>query len=500
MRPENASTGEYSSLSHTGCSSEEALSLTNPRPSSGSQKPISEGTIPGLVGLIDGLVIVSVGALYYFGYAGWNPDTYQIYAAAVAIDVALTVTAFHFANLYEFDTIVAWPRRLRRVVLVCGIVFLLLVMLAFALKISSAFSRVWFFASFLTAVALVIGLRGLLKVYIGRRARAGLLVRNVAIVGFGDQSRKLLGRLLDRDVPWKRVVGIFDDRLSRVAPEQLGVPVLGDLDELVSYVRKRAIDDVVIALPWNADERLIGIVGKLRELPVQVYLGADLIGYHFPRVRQSLFEGVPVLAIASTPLDGWGGIAKSLEDRIIATILVILLAPLMFFVALAVRLDSPGPVLFRQARYGFNNQVINVLKFRSMYDGRPPEAGVPQAQRSDPRVTRVGAFLRRTSLDELPQLFNVLEGTMSLVGPRPHAVEHNEKYAALIGGYFGRHKVRPGITGWVQVNGLRGETDTVEKMETRVEYDVYYIENWSLLFDLQILALTPLALIHENAY
>jgi len=168
---------------------------------------------------------------------------------------------------------------------------------------------------------------------------------------------------------------------------------------------------------------------------------------------------------------------------------------------MAIRLDSKGPILYRQPRYGFNNQVFDVYKFRSMYVDRPPETGVPQATRDDPRITRVGRFIRRTSLDELPQLFNVLEGKMSLVGPRPHAVAHNEEYARIIAGYFARHRVKPGITGWAQVNGLRGETDTPEKMAARVRYDVYYIENWSLMFDFIILVRTAIVgFINKNAY
>ncbi|MBK8208926.1 MAG: undecaprenyl-phosphate glucose phosphotransferase [Rhodospirillales bacterium] len=303
------------------------------------------------------------------------------------------------------------------------------------------------------------------------------------------------------DAPWKRIVGIFDDRRTRISREVNGFPVLGNLDDLVRYVRSGKIHDVVITLPWSADDRLVNIIGKLRALPVHIYLGSDLIGYHFPRHREQLLEGVPVLEIASAPLTGWSGLIKKIEDRTVGTSLVVLLSPLLLLIALAIRLDSPGPILFRQKRYGFNNQEIVVYKFRSMHHNRPREEGVPQATKNDPRVTRVGRILRSTSLDELPQLFNVLQGNMSMVGPRPHAVEHNEQYAQLIGGYHGRHRVKPGITGWAQINGFRGETDTVEKMRGRVEHDVFYIENWSLWFDLKIMMLTAFAgWTHKNAY
>ena len=205
--------------------------------------------------------------------------------------------------------------------------------------------------------------------------------------------------------------------------------------------------------------------------------------------------------IVFKPLSGWKTVVKYLEDKILATFLLILIAPLIVLIALAIKLDSKGPVLFRQPRYGFNNKVFSVIKFRTMCYKRSPEEGAPQARQNDPRVTRVGRFLRRRSLDELPQLFNVLQGTMSLVGPRPHPVPLNKEYEATIGGYFARHRVKPGITGWAQVNGLRGETDIPEKMKARVEYDIYYIENWSLLLDLQVLVMTAfVVLFQKNAY
>jgi Undecaprenyl-phosphate glucose phosphotransferase len=213
------------------------------------------------------------------------------------------------------------------------------------------------------------------------------------------------------------------------------------------------------------------------------------------------FAGLPLLDIHQRPLAGWGGIWKQLEDWVFGVVILILMLPVMGLCALAIRLDSKGPILFRQKRYGFNNNDITVFKFRTMYHQRPDEPGVPQATRNDPRITKVGAFLRKTSLDELPQLFNVLRGEMSLVGPRPHAVAHNEQYAKIIDGYLGRHRVKPGITGWAQVNGFRGETDTPEKMRMRVQYDLYYIDHWSLIFDIKILALTGLVgFVNRNAY
>ncbi len=461
----------------------------------------SESIVSGLVGAADAAVLVLVGLFYYLVFPGWSFATYQTYLTEIAINVGLTLSVFHYAGLYDCNTIVSWPNRMRQMVLLSALVTLILLTLALAFRISDQFSQLWFFASFLTSSVLIFTLRGGAKMLIRQLASAGVLVRNVAIVGASGQAQHLVSRLRLEDAPWKRVVGIFDDRRHRSSRECSGAPVLGGLDDLVRYVRSGKVHDVVITLPWSADDRLITIIGKLRALPVHIYLGSDLIGYHFPRHREQMLEGVPVLEIASAPLTGWSGLIKNVEDRAVALGAVTLLSPLLLFIAAAIRLNSPGPILFRQKRYGLNNQEIVVYKFRSMYHDRPREEGVRQATKNDPRVTTIGRILRSTSLDELPQLFNVLQGNMSMVGPRPHAVEHNEQYAQLIGGYHGRHKVKPGITGWAQINGFRGETDTVDKMRARVEHDIFYIENWSLWFDFKIMILTAFAgWTSKNAY
>lgn len=462
---------------------------------------LSESIVSGLVRVVDALAIALTGLAFYSYFVGWSPESYQAYLTEIAVNIGLTLSVFHYAGLYDFQTIVAWPNRMRQMVLLSALVMLVLAALAVALKISDQFSRLWFFASFVCSAMLMFASRGVAKSAIRQLARSGTLVRNMAIVGASGQAHHLVERLNQQDAPWKRIIGIFDDRRTRISSEIGGLPVLGNLEDLVTHVRRGLVQDVVITLPWSADARLISLIGKLRSLPVHIYLGSDLIGYHFPRHREQFLEGVPVMEIASAPLTGWSGLIKSIEDKVIASIILLLLSPLMLGVALAVRLDSPGPILFRQKRYGFNNEVIVVYKYRSMFHNRPKESGVPQARKGDPRVTRVGGVLRRTSLDELPQLLNVLKGDMSLIGPRPHAIEHNEQYAKLIGGYHGRHKVKPGITGWAQVCGFRGETDTLDKMRLRVEHDIYYIENWSLWFDMKILVLTAfIGWTHKNAY
>ena len=292
-----------------------------------------------------------------------------------------------------------------------------------------------------------------------------------------------------------RLIGIFDDRRDRVPHYLGGYPVLGTIDDLVTFASRHRVDLVVVALPWSAEGRLLDCMRKLRNLPVDVRLCPDLIGFHLRGRGVAELAGVPLLAVYERPLEGWGGVLKGIEDRLIAGLALLLLAPLMLAVALVVRLELPGPALYRQKRNGFRNEIIEVLKFRTMYVERcadGTERELPQAEPNDPRVTRLGRLLRRLSIDELPQLLNVLKGEMSIVGPRPHATAHNRHYEPLIDAYLARHRVKPGITGWAQVNGLRGATENVETMRRRVELDLHYIRNWSLLLDLRIIRATLL--------
>jgi putative colanic acid biosynthesis UDP-glucose lipid carrier transferase len=269
-----------------------------------------------------------------------------------------------------------------------------------------------------------------------------------------------------------------------------GFPILGTVDDLLAFARRDRVDTIVIALPWLSSDRIETCIDKLRTIPANIELCPDILRLHVPFRGVADVVGLPMIKVFDRPLSGWSYFVKAAEDRLLAALLIILTLPLFLTLALLVRIDSPGPVFFRQQRFGFNNDVFTVLKFRTMYHGRPPEDGVPQARRGDPRVTRVGAILRRHSLDELPQLFNVLRGEMSIVGPRPHAVAHNQAYAPIIDGYLARHRVKPGITGWAQIHGLRGETDAPEKMAARIRHDLYYIDNWSLLLDLRIIVTT----------
>jgi len=451
-----------------------------------------------MVAFSDIFFLVASGWGIYLLYVGFSAILFPLYLTALFLATLFIFVSFYFSKLYQFDAVIRPGLHVTRVVFLCMLVFLALVALGFMLKISATYSRVWFFSWALSATALILFGRFFCFFLINRLVKARRLTRNIVLVGNTEQAMQLLRQIDEATEPWNNVIGVFDDRKTRISKEIGGYPVLGTIEDLVVFSRENRVDDVIITLPWSADMRLFGIVNTLTELPVNVHLGPDMAGLLFTNRSYRFLGGMPMLDVANKPMGGWNMVMKTVEDRVLAFLILVLFSPLMALIAIAIKLDSPGPVLFLQPRYGFNNQQFSVFKFRSMHQDRPPEEGVPQATRNDPRLTRIGAFLRRTSLDELPQLFNVLMGTMSLVGPRPHAVQHNEEYAAKIGGYFTRHKVKPGITGWAQVNGLRGETDTLDKMEARVKFDLYYIENWSLAFDIKILVMTAIVVFFQK--
>ncbi len=310
-------------------------------------------------------------------------------------------------------------------------------------------------------------------------------------------SSLALGRRLGRCSEFgMAVVGFFDDRERerlKVDPE---VRLLGKLTDLAQYVRAHNIEVIFIALPVRQVARVMELLEELRDTTASIYYLPDIFVFDLIQARSISIDGIPALSMCETPFFGYRAIAKRATDVLISSVALVLAAPLMIAIAILVWLSSPGPIIFRQRRYGLNGEEIVVYKFRTM---RVTDDGptIVQAKKVDPRTTRLGQFLRRYSLDELPQLINVLEGPMSLVGPRPHAVAHNELYRKLIRGYMVRHKVKPGITGLAQVNGLRGETQTIEQMEARVRYDLEYLRNWSLGLDVEILAKTALRVFND---
>jgi Undecaprenyl-phosphate glucose phosphotransferase len=334
-------------------------------------------------------------------------------------------------------------------------------------------------------------------------ARKGSFVRRVAIVGAGDHGQRLIRALRQRKEPWTEIVGIFEDRMTRLSAQAHGYEIHGTVEDLITYARKYRIDEIIVALPWSAEQRLLDILNVLKVIPANVRLAPDIIGHHFLNQGFGRVDGVPVLNVVKKPIGGWGSLLKRAEDLILGSIIVLAVSPIMLAAAIAIRIESRGPILFRQNRYGYNNKLIAVYKFRSMYHELRDDNCERQTTRDDPRITKVGNFLRRTSIDELPQLLNVIKGDMSLVGPRPHAVNTRAAgrlFQEVVTEYAVRHKVKPGITGWAQVNGWRGETDTEEKIRRRVDCDLYYMENWSLFLDIEIFFRTFMVVIGRNVY
>jgi putative colanic acid biosynthesis UDP-glucose lipid carrier transferase len=310
--------------------------------------------------------------------------------------------------------------------------------------------------------------------------------RRAVIVGVNENGRTLAQRIEHSPYVTVKVLGYFDDRSRERIGDAGELPLLGKLDELAGFVKEQGVNVIYLSLPMANQPRILALLDALRDTTASVYFVPDMFVTELIQGRMDTVGDMPVVAVCESPFTGFNGLIKRASDVVLAALIVVLIAPLMLIIAVAVKLTSPGPVIFQQRRYGLDGREIWVYKFRSMTvceDG----AVINQAQRQDSRVTPLGAFLRSTSLDELPQFINVLQGRMSIVGPRPHAVAHNETYRKLIKGYMVRHKVKPGITGWAQVNGFRGETETLDKMEGRVRHDLDYLRHWSLKLDLFII-------------
>jgi Undecaprenyl-phosphate glucose phosphotransferase len=463
---------------------------------------ISSQVLPGLMAALDTLAIWSVAIVSFAVLVGGYPDESEQYITAICFVWLVAMMLMHFAGLYQLEPVMRPLGFVDKFLVSFLTTVLFLLAAVFTLKVSADFSRLWMGVFPAGACAATLVLRIVASLVLRRLADKRVFTRHVVIVGTGEQAKRLLAHIDANPPQFVSVLGIFAQDKAAISPSSNRYPVLGTFDELVSFARHHKVDDVVIALPWSADEQITTLVGMLRELPVHVYLGSDLVGFRLPfRTAPDHFGGMPLVEVMGHPLAGWGAVQKAALDYGLGIILTILIGPLMAIIALAIKLDSAGPVLFRQSRYGFVNRIFRINKFRTMQHSDVTEERTKQATRDDPRVTRLGRFLRRTSLDELPQLFNVLNGTMSLVGPRPHATDHNEIYSQLVLGYFIRHRVKPGITGWAQVNGYRGETKTLDDIEARVRYDIYYVDNWSPLLDLKILIRTVLiCLTGRNAY
>jgi Undecaprenyl-phosphate glucose phosphotransferase len=418
---------------------------------------------------------------------------YYLYALPTA--AATIVLVFNLARSGVYDTFNAPSLlgALRTTIRHLLGVVLLLTGSFFVFKASDSFSRLWLATWILTSGIALCGARLVSLSAINTLIKNGKLAKNVAIVGASEAGRRLSMNLA-REASGTRLIGLFDERHpSRIAGSGTGnaaVRPLATLDELLSGGR---VDEVVIAIPPCASDRVLQLSRRFHPFPVSLKVLAPAGYEHFRVLDSSLYGDIATFRVMSKPLDDVAVVLKWLEDKIISLLCLIAALPLMMLVALAIKLDSPGPVLFRQKRIGANNRTFDLLKFRSMYAEQTDPLGNQLTQAGDVRITPVGRFLRRTSMDELPQLINVLRGDMSLVGPRPHALAASAagvSYAHAVSEYLIRHRVKPGMTGWAQVNGWRGETRRIEQIQRRVEHDLYYIENWSFALDCMILART----------
>jgi Undecaprenyl-phosphate glucose phosphotransferase len=473
-----------------------------------SREPVTAKYSPAVItGLVRGgeiVVIMLAGALAVTFFTPESSSWFWLDAlllAAVGILSVITMEASHLYSVPMFRTGLSQAFRLLGAWTASAFVpwFALAVL---GLAAPSGWLIAWWA---LGLILLGIG-RIVLTILVRRWTRAGRLSRRTAIVGGGEPGEQLIKAIRADTSSEVQMCGVFDDRDDKRSPTMVaGLPKLGTVDDLVAFARRTRIDLVIFTIPVSAEARILQMLKKLSVLPVDIRLSAHTNKLQFRPRSYSYVGKVPVIDVSDNPITDWDTILKWLFDRAVGSLLLIALSPVMLLTALAIKLDSRGPVLFRQKRYGFNNELIEVFKFRSMYADKSDHSAKKLVTKNDPRVTRVGRIIRKTSIDELPQLFNVVfTGELSLVGPRPHAVHakaNDRRYDEAVDGYFSRHRVKPGITGWAQVNGWRGETDTNAKIQHRVEHDLYYIENWSVFFDLLILLKTPFALLKsENAY
>ena len=446
---------------------------------------------------VDALLILTALELALFA-TGRELDR-AAFTLASAWAILLFTSFGGFTDVYASARTQSLRSQLARVLITWFFTASAMIIIAFLTKTSEVFSRVATVTWFSFAPALLMAVRLALRLVLARLRKSGYNSRTLAIVGKNPQAEQLLQHV--NASPWMglRFVGFFDDRAVDREGGAPG-PLLGRFDDLIERARRGEVDYVYIVLPMRAEKRIVDLVEALADTTASVYFAPNFFIFDLMQSHVTEVGGVPLIGLYETPLFGVGGWLKRAEDLMFGSLILLVTAIPMLAIAIGVKLTSPGPVIFRQRRYGLNGKVVDVWKFRTMTvceDG----PNVPQARRNDARITPFGALLRRTSLDELPQFFNVLQGTMSIVGPRPHAVAHNEQYRCQIRGYMLRHKVKPGITGLAQINGCRGETDTVEKMHARVNYDLAYLRQWSLWLDVKIIFLTVFkGFSNPNAY
>lgn len=434
---------------------------------------------------------------YYFLFNSFFVT--EQYATSIVCVILLATILFPECNVYDSWRGVSIKQEIWRLSIAWFFTSIALFACLFLLHLH-VISRVWMAIFFLSVWVALLICHTSIRAFAKFLRQKGMNSQYVVIIGAGNLGHTVLTHLRSSTASGFKVIGFFDDDSTLQGQSVDGVKIIGDIESLSSFLSITLIDEVWLALPLRAESRMHMVFSVVSQHPsVKTRLVPDILRFSFFNHKISIVAGIPVLNLNESPMTGGSRIIKALEDRALALCILILISPIMLFIALAIKLTSKGPILFKQRRHGWDGCAIIVYKFRTMEVHE--DRSVQQAQKNDPRVTVLGRFLRQTSLDELPQFINVLQGRMSIVGPRPHAIVHNEHYREKIQSYMLRHKVKPGITGWAQVNGWRGETDTLDKMQQRVEHDMYYIQHWSFLFDLKIIMLTILKeFFSKNAY
>jgi Undecaprenyl-phosphate glucose phosphotransferase len=464
----------------------------------------SGAVIVGIAQAIEALLLAMLGYAIYEGYVRGQDDGF--YIPVILATVLVANVLFNVARTHRIPAYRSFVSQTVRVLAAWSIVMLILAVGAFLFKASDQVSRLWVVSWYGGGVVSLLAFRLSLRALVQRWTDEGKLKRRTVIVGGGKDAEALIESIrkgAENDI---NLFGLFDDRVDDRSPDTVaGCPKLGKVTDLIEFARQTRVDLVIVSMPLSAETRVLQMLKQLWVLPVDIRLSAHMSKLRFTSRAYSYVGDVPVFDMADRPITDWNLVFKWVFDKVVALTALVLLFPVMVATAIAIKLESKGPVLFRQKRHGFNNELIEIYKFRSMYTDRLDATASKLVTKNDPRVTRVGRFIRKSSIDELPQLFNVLKGQLSIVGPRPHALQAkaaNTLYYEAVDGYFARHRVKPGMTGWAQIHGWRGETDTIDKIMQRVNHDLYYIENWSILLDAYIVVMTPISLFSrsENAY
>ncbi|MFD2646215.1 undecaprenyl-phosphate glucose phosphotransferase [Devosia albogilva] len=464
---------------------------------------LSGPVVSGIVQLIEAALLALLGYGIYEAYV--LPDQPTLYVPIILAASLLANVLFNVAGAHRIAAYRTGASQFVRVLAAWTVVMLVLLAGLFFFKAGDELSRVWVAGWFVGGALLLVAFRTALRTLVWSWTNKGRLRRRTVIVGGGKDAEILIQRMEASASNDIELLGLFDDRVDGRSPDMVaGYAKLGTVSDLIEFARRTPVDLVIVSMPLSAEKRVLAMLTQLWVLPVDIRLSAHMSQLKFTDRAYSYVGDVAVFDMADRPISDWNLVFKWIFDKVVALTALVLLSPVMLITAIAIKLESKGPVFFVQHRHGFNNELIRIYKFRSMRTDMLDAAAAKLVTKDDPRVTRVGRFIRKTSIDELPQLFNVLKGELSIVGPRPHALQakaDNKLYYEAVEGYFARHRVKPGMTGWAQINGWRGETDTLDKIMQRVNHDLYYIENWSILLDIYIVLMTPIRLLNsENAY